>query len=56
MSDETDEVFGRAAELFAVLSMSIRLHIISELCRVKNGAAKVGQTMCTRVAVDSAVN
>jgi hypothetical protein len=31
MSDEIDEVFGRAAELFAVLSTPIRLRIISEL-------------------------
>ena len=42
MSDEIDEVFGRAAELFAVLSTPIRLRIISELC---HGEKNVGQLL-----------
>jgi ArsR family transcriptional regulator len=33
MPDEIDDVFDRAAELFAVLSTPIRLRIISALCR-----------------------
>ncbi len=42
MSDEIDEVFDKAAELFAVLSTPIRLRIISELCR---GEKRVGQLL-----------
>ena len=42
MSDEIDEVFGRAAELFAVLSTPIRLRIMSELCQ---GEKNVGQLL-----------
>ncbi len=40
MSDEIDEVFDKAAELFAVLSTPIRLRIISQLCQ---GEKNVGQ-------------
>jgi DNA-binding transcriptional ArsR family regulator len=42
MSDETDEVFDKAAELFAVLSTPIRLRIISALCL---GEKSVGQLL-----------
>lgn len=42
MNDEIDEVFEKAAELFAVLSTPIRLRIISELCR---GEKNVGQLL-----------
>jgi len=37
-----DEVFEKAAELFAVLSTPIRLRIISELCQ---GEKNVGQLL-----------
>ena len=40
--DETQQVFERAAELFAVLSTPIRLRIISELCQ---GEKNVGQLL-----------
>lgn len=42
MSDEIDEVFDKAAELFAVLSTPIRLRIISQLCQ---GEKNVGQLL-----------
>lgn len=42
MNDEIDEVFEKAAELFAVLSTPIRLRIISELCL---GEKNVGQLL-----------
>ena len=42
MSEEMDEVFEKAAELFAVLSTPIRLRIISELCQ---GEKNVGQLL-----------
>jgi ArsR family transcriptional regulator len=42
MTDESEEVFERAAELFAVLSTSIRLRIISQLCQ---GEKNVGQLL-----------
>ncbi len=42
MSEETDEVFEKAAEMFAVLSTPIRLRIISELCQ---GEKNVGQLL-----------
>lgn len=42
MNDEIDEVFEKAAELFAVLSTPIRLRIISELCQ---GEKNVGQLL-----------
>jgi DNA-binding transcriptional ArsR family regulator len=42
MSDETDAIFDRAAELFAVLSTPIRLRIISALCQ---GEKSVGQLL-----------
>ncbi len=42
MSEETDEVFEKAAEMFAVLSTPIRLRIISELCQ---GERNVGQLL-----------
>ena len=42
MNDESDEVFEKAAELFAVLSTPIRLRIISELCQ---GEKNVGQLL-----------
>jgi ArsR family transcriptional regulator len=42
MHDEIDEVFEKAAELFAVLSTPIRLRIISELCQ---GEKNVGQLL-----------
>jgi DNA-binding transcriptional ArsR family regulator len=42
MSDETDGVYDKAAELFAVLSTPIRLRIISELCQ---GERNVGQLL-----------
>jgi DNA-binding transcriptional ArsR family regulator len=42
MTDERDEVFERAAELFAVLSTSIRLRIINQLCQ---GEKNVGQLL-----------
>ena len=40
--DETQQVFERAAELFALLSTPIRLRIISELCQ---GEKNVGQLL-----------
>lgn len=42
MSDETEAVFEKAAEMFAVLSTPIRLRIISELCQ---GEKNVGQLL-----------
>ena len=42
MSDETNPVFEKAAEMFAVLSTPIRLRIISELCQ---GEKNVGQLL-----------
>ena len=42
MSDETNVVFEKAAEMFAVLSTPIRLRIISELCQ---GEKNVGQLL-----------
>ena len=42
MNDEIDEVFERAAELFAVLSTPIRLRIVSALCQ---GEMNVGQLL-----------
>ena len=40
--DEMQQVFEKAAELFAVLSTPIRLRIISELCQ---GEKNVGQLL-----------
>jgi ArsR family transcriptional regulator len=42
MNAEIDEVFEKAAELFAVLSTPVRLRIISELCQ---GERNVGQLL-----------
>lgn len=42
MTVESDEVFDKAADLFAVLSTPIRLRIISELCQ---GEKNVGQLL-----------
>ena len=42
MSDERDQVYDKAAELFAVLSTPVRLRIISELCQ---GEKNVGQLL-----------
>jgi ArsR family transcriptional regulator len=42
MSDEIDQVFDKAAGLFAVLSTPIRLRIISQLCQ---GEKNVGQLL-----------
>ena len=42
MSDGIDQVFNKAAALFAVLSTPIRLRIISELCQ---GEKNVGQLL-----------
>ena len=42
MSDETNVVFEKAAEMFAVLSTPIRLRILSELCQ---GEKNVGQLL-----------
>ena len=42
MSEETNVVFEKAAEMFAVLSTPIRLRIISELCQ---GEKNVGQLL-----------
>jgi ArsR family transcriptional regulator len=42
MSDETNVVFEKAAEMFAVLSTPIRLRIISALCQ---GEKNVGQLL-----------
>ncbi|ALK87771.1 ArsR/SmtB family transcription factor [Limnohabitans sp. 63ED37-2] len=42
MSDETNVVFEKAAEMFSVLSTPIRLRIISELCQ---GEKNVGQLL-----------
>jgi DNA-binding transcriptional ArsR family regulator len=42
MSDEISQVFDKAAVLFAVLSMPIRLRIVSELCQ---GEKNVGQLL-----------
>ena len=42
MSDEIDEVYDKAAELFSVLSTPIRLRIISQLCQ---GEKNVGQLL-----------
>jgi hypothetical protein len=41
-----DEVFDKAADLFAVMSTPIRLRIISALCRA----------VCTQVAISLDVN
>ncbi len=41
-----DEVFDKAADLFAVMSTPIRLRIISVLC----------QAVCTQVAVGADMN
>jgi DNA-binding transcriptional ArsR family regulator len=43
MRDESDQVYDKAAELFAVLSTPVRLRIISELCQ---GEKNVGQLLC----------
>lgn len=42
MQDETQEVYDKAAELFAVLSTPIRLRIIGQLCQ---GEKNVGQLL-----------
>ncbi len=42
MTVESDEVFDKAADLFAVLSTPIRLRIISALCQ---GEKNVGQLL-----------
>ncbi|MEY3610321.1 MAG: Biofilm growth-associated repressor [Pseudomonadota bacterium] len=42
MTVEQDEVFDKAADLFAVMSTPIRLRIISELCQ---GEKNVGQLL-----------
>jgi ArsR family transcriptional regulator len=42
MTVEKDEVFDKAADLFAVMSTPIRLRIISELCQ---GEKNVGQLL-----------
>jgi DNA-binding transcriptional ArsR family regulator len=42
MTDDANEVFDKAAELFAVLSTPIRLRIISALC---HGEKNVGQLL-----------
>jgi DNA-binding transcriptional ArsR family regulator len=42
MAGEADEVFEKAADLFAVLSTPIRIRIISELCQ---GEKNVGQML-----------
>lgn len=42
LDDEMEQVFERAAELFAVLSTPVRLRIISQLCR---GEKSVGQLL-----------
>ena len=42
MSDESNVVFERAAEMFAVLSKPIRLRIVSQLC---GGEKNVGQLL-----------
>jgi ArsR family transcriptional regulator len=42
MTVESDEVFDKAADLFAVMSTPIRLRIISELCQ---GEKNVGQLL-----------
>ena len=42
MADEADEVFDKAADLFAVMSTPIRLRIISQLCQ---GEKNVGQLL-----------
>lgn len=42
MGDELDEVYDKAAELFAVLSTPIRLRIIGQLCQ---GEKNVGQLL-----------
>ena len=42
VEDDSQQVFEKAAELFAVLSTPIRLRIISELCQ---GEKNVGQLL-----------
>jgi len=42
MSDESDQVFSNAAELFSILSTPIRLRLISALC---NGEKNVSQLL-----------
>ena len=42
VEDDSQQVFEKAAELFAVLSTPIRLRIISELCQ---GEKSVGQLL-----------
>ena len=42
VEDDSQQVFEKAAELFAVLSTPIRLRIISELC---HGEKSVGQLL-----------
>lgn len=42
MMDEVDEVYDKAAELFALLSTPIRLRIIGQLCQ---GEKNVGQLL-----------
>mgnify|MGYP000220288811 FL=1 len=42
MIDEVDEVYDKAAELFALLSTPIRLRIIGQLCQ---GEKNVGQLL-----------
>ena len=42
VEDDSQQVFEKAAELFAVLSTPIRLRIISELC---HGEKNVGQLL-----------
>jgi len=42
MKDESDQVYDKAAELFAVLSTPVRLRIIIELCQ---GEKNVGQLL-----------
>ena len=41
MNDELDGLYGKAAELFAVLSTPIRLRIISELCQGERNVAQL---------------
>jgi DNA-binding transcriptional ArsR family regulator len=42
MKDESDQVYDKAAELFALLSTPVRLRIIIELCQ---GEKNVGQLL-----------
>ena len=46
MTVDQDEVFDKAADLFAVMSTPIRLRIISALC----------QAVCTQAAIGLGVN